>query len=70
MDTALVLPRIERDICTGCGDCLEACHADALAIQNLKAVVVRPDACDYCTDCEAVCPVAAIACLFEVVVTG
>jgi ferredoxin len=26
--------------------------------------------CDYCTECEAVCPVAAIACPFEVVVAG
>lgn len=32
MDTQLVLPRIDRDTCTGCGDCVDVCHANALAI--------------------------------------
>lgn len=49
---------------------MDVCHANALAIQDLKAVIVRPGDCDYCTDCEAVCPVCAIACPFEVVVAG
>lgn len=70
MDAALVLPRIDRDTCTGCGDCVDVCHASALAIQELKGVIARPGDCDYCTDCEAVCPVSAIACPFEVVVAG
>ena len=70
MDAALVLPRIDRDICTGCGDCVDVCHANALAIQELKAVIVAPGDCDYCTDCETVCPLSAIACPFEVVVAG
>lgn len=70
MDTALVLPRIEREICTGRGDCIEVCHADALVVQNLKAVIIRPDACDYCTDCETVCPASAIACPLEVIIAG
>lgn len=68
MDTQLVLPRIDRDTCTGCGDCVDVCHANALAIQELKALIVGAGDCDYCTDCEAVCPVSAIACPFELVV--
>jgi ferredoxin len=63
-----VLPRIDRDSCTGCGDCVDVCHANALAIQELKATIVDAAHCDYCTDCEAVCPVSAIACPFEVIV--
>jgi ferredoxin len=70
MDSQLAYPQIDRDTCTGCGDCVDACHAKALTIQDLKAVIGRPDACDYCTDCEVVCPVGAIACPFEVVVAG
>ena len=49
---------------------MEVCHANALAIKELKAVFERAGDCDYCTDCEAVCPVGAIACPFEVVMAG
>ena len=68
MSAVVVLPRIDRDRCTGCGDCVDVCHANALAIRELKAVIVSPGDCDYCTECEAVCPVSAIACPFEVIV--
>jgi len=70
MEAALVLPRIDRAACTGCGDCVEVCHADVLAILELKVVFVKAADCDYCTECEAVCPAGAIACPFEVVVAG
>ena len=70
MGTQLVFPKIDRNTCTGCGDCVDVCHANALAIQELKAVIQNPDLCDYCTDCEAVCPVCAITCPFEVVIAG
>lgn len=49
---------------------MDVCHVRTLAIQKLKAVIVRASDCDYCTDCEAVCPVGAIACPFEVLVAG
>ena len=70
MNTQLVLPRIDRNTCTACGDCVDVCQANALAIQELKATIVRAGDCDYCTDYEAVCPVSAITCPFEVVVAG
>jgi MinD superfamily P-loop ATPase len=70
MKCAVALPRIDRDTCTGCGDCVEVCRASALASQDLKAVLVSAGDCDYCTECEAVCPVLAITCPYEVVVTG
>ena len=68
MNTALILPRIDRGQCTGCADCVGVCHVNALAVLQMKAVIVKPADCDYCTECEAVCPVFAIACPFEVVV--
>lgn len=49
---------------------MDVCHARALVIQDRIAVFVSPEGCDYCTDCEVVCAVGAIACPFEVVVTG
>jgi ferredoxin len=68
MEATLVLPSIDRDACTACGDCVEVCHVNALTILDRKAIIVNAGACDYCTECEAVCPVSAIACPFEVVV--
>ncbi len=70
MDATLILPKIDREVCTGCGDCVEVCHVNALGIHELKAVIVSAGDCDYCTDCEAVCSVFAISCPFEVVVAG
>ncbi len=70
MDAILVLPRIDRWVCTGCGDCVGVCHASALAIQDGIAVFMSPESCDYCTDCEAACAVGAITCPFEVLVIG
>ncbi len=70
MDPQLILPRIDPNTCTGCGDCVDVCHANALAIRDLKVVIGIPGVCDYCADCEAVCRVCAITCPCEVVVAG
>ena len=60
MDTTW-LPSIDREICTGCGDCIAACPVDALGKVEGKADLVRPEACTYCLACEDLCPVDAIA---------
>lgn len=49
---------------------MDVCHASTLTIREQKALIVNPDDCDYCTDCEAVCPVNAILCPFEVIAIG
>lgn len=61
------LPLISLERCNGCGWCICACPADALALINGKARIVRPAACDYCGLCEIICPTAAIARPFEIV---
>lgn len=65
-----VVPIIDVTKCDGCGECVDACHANAVEIVNGKAVVVRPGDCDYCTDCESLCPKGAISCPLEIVVLG
>ncbi|WP_243368833.1 4Fe-4S binding protein [Microvirga solisilvae] len=30
-------PRIMNDTCTGCGDCLQACPADAIGLSTIEA---------------------------------
>lgn len=60
MNIANWLPIIDPDTCTGCGDCVEVCPTEALALQDGVAVVAEPEACNYCAYCEPICPVYAI----------
>jgi formate hydrogenlyase subunit 6/NADH:ubiquinone oxidoreductase subunit I len=58
---AIWLPRLDARRCTGCGDCVDCCPVNALALVDGKAALVKPLACTYCTECEDVCPADAIA---------
>ena len=67
MSINAVLPEIDAAACTGCGDCLTACAAGALALQAGKAIVARPDLCEYDGHCEPACPTGAIDLPYTVV---
>ena len=64
---SMAVPEIDLDKCTGSGNCVKHCPANAIELVNGKAVIVRPEDCNYCTDCESVCPSGAIKCPFEIV---
>ncbi|MCC6801792.1 MAG: 4Fe-4S binding protein [Anaerolineae bacterium] len=53
-------PRVDRNLCTGCGDCIAACPTGALAQIDGKAILAFPEKCTYCAACETICPVGAI----------
>lgn len=53
-------PRVDRDLCTACGDCIAACPTGALSQVNGKAALAFPEKCTYCAACETICPVDAI----------
>lgn len=44
--------------CNNCGDCVPACHADALSLVNGR-ISYDPVACDQCDDCLKICPINA-----------
>ncbi len=64
---SLAIPEVDRDKCTGSGNCVEQCPTDAVEMVEGKAMIVRPEDCNYCTECEAVCPSGAIKCPLEIV---
>ena len=50
---------IEKEICIGCGACVQDCVGRAIKIEEQVAEVVRP--CIECGHCVAVCPVNAVS---------
>ncbi len=46
------------DFCNNCGDCIPACHAEALSIVEGK-IVFDPTNCDKCDACIKACPIQA-----------
>ena len=44
--------------CNHCGECVPACHVDALSLVDGR-VVYDPVACDHCDACLDVCPISA-----------
>jgi len=65
-DEGRILARIDEELCTGCGQCVEACPTQALALIGGRAQLLRPEACSYCADCEDLCPQGAIGLPYEI----
>ncbi len=51
---------IDKEKCSGCGLCVDACHEGAIGLRDGKAVLLREDYCDGLGDCLPACPADAI----------
>jgi MinD superfamily P-loop ATPase len=53
-------PVIDADLCTGCGECVERCVFEALAMSDEGIAQLDAIACEGCALCSHVCPADAI----------
>jgi NAD-dependent dihydropyrimidine dehydrogenase PreA subunit len=50
----------DEEKCEGCGECVEACPAGILVLENGRVRVTDETACLGCETCVTVCPTGAI----------
>ncbi len=52
------MPWIKKETCTGCAICIEECPADAISMEDDKAVI-NEQKCIRCGICHTICPAGA-----------
>ena len=55
-----MIPLVDRDRCTACGECVEVCPPEAIVIVDGSAVIEKRF-CEECGECVDACPEEAIS---------
>jgi electron transport complex protein RnfB len=58
-----MIPVIDKDMCTGCGNCVEVCPPLALSLMD-EEVALEEEFCEECGFCAVECPTQAIKIIF------
>ena len=53
-------PKIDKELCTACGICVEECPTDVFLIEEGTVVIAKEEDCTDCGTCELGCPEEAI----------
>jgi heterodisulfide reductase subunit A-like polyferredoxin len=56
-----MLAKINTELCTGCGSCVDECPAGAISVNDKDVAVVDEAECLGCGVCEDACPNRAIS---------
>ncbi len=59
-----VVPKLDEEACTACGDCVDVCGEDAVVVEEGVAQFDL-EACIGCAECIAVCPSGALEILWN-----
>ena len=51
---------VQKDLCVGCGLCVDACSMEILEMDNRVSIMLNPDKCIECGGCVRACPKGAI----------
>jgi ferredoxin len=54
-----MIPKVDSELCTGCGTCSKVCPTHAILLAERKALI-EEEFCEECGFCAAECPVDAI----------
>ncbi|MCL4459716.1 MAG: ferredoxin family protein [Chloroflexi bacterium] len=57
-------PKVNPELCTGCGICIEYCPEDVLRLEDGEVVLKYPEECWQCGVCKLECPEEAIEMVF------
>lgn len=55
----MAIPKVVKDECTGCEECVEACPAEAISMVD-DVAKINPETCTECGACLDACPAEAI----------
>jgi NAD-dependent dihydropyrimidine dehydrogenase PreA subunit len=67
-ETMAILPEVDTERCTGCGECVTRCPAGAVRLTGGRVEFVATEQCTYCGTCEDVCPEGAVQLYYQIVV--
>ena len=55
----MAIPKVNKEECTGCEECVEECPAEAISMKD-DVAVIDGNECTECSACVDTCPAEAI----------